>query len=522
MKRASLYLFLIFMLVSTACVIGGTAATSTPTAAPPPPATATAISIPTETIAPLPSTPEPIATMPVLEEPTLEPALEATAEPTVELAPQPTMAPEAPSTPGVYREEFTDVNQLNDWQYLYVTGNTQQNAKFSVVNDTLKVTLPIHEETDLKIYNVTKSYSDMIVTAEVDNLGDSNNGVGVICRVTEKGWYEFRISSSGLYAIYRYDAALKKAKQPPYVQLAEGGTPLVHTGKKTNTISMNCSGSDFSFMINNQPLKTNITPTLKSEFAKYPEGGYGVTAVTYNNTNSRVEVNFNWLELDAIGAEAGQPAVQPTQAVSNGGGDFYREDFKTVDDIASWKYLYVTGNNQGKAKFGVTDEKFTVYLPAREETHLKVYNVDKTYTDVGIQAEVENLGNNTNGVSLLCRVSEKGWYEFRISSSGLYAIYRYDPVLKNQHQNPYVFIEEGGSPLIHAGRKINTIAMNCKGSNFTFAINGEQLKTNISTTLKDEFSKLPQGGFGLGVWSYAESGSAVEVNFNWIETYQPQ
>lgn len=527
MKRAILYPMLIFVLISTACVMGGKTAVPTATTAPTEIPTAQplqGLAVPTETIAQPPtSVPEPTETMPVVEEPTQVPEepTQAPVEPTQE----PTTPPPA-DTGGIYREEFSDPARLSSWLYLYVTGNSQGKAKFDENDDKFNIRLPQKEETDFKLYTTDTSYTDMFVSAEVENLGDSNNGVGLLCRVSDKGFYEFRISSSGLYAIYRYDAVLKKAKQPPYVHIAEGGSPLIRTGKKINSIAMDCSGSDFKFYINDQLLKTNITTTLKEEFSKLPEGGFGLSAISYNETGSPVEVNFNWIQVEAAGAQAGQQTgAQPTQAASSGGGaqgDFYREDFTDANAINAWQYLYVTGNSQGKAKFTEEDDKFKVYLPTGEEAHLKLYNVEKTYSDVGVQAEAENIGNNNNGISVLCRVSDKGWYEFRISSSGLYAIYRYDPVLKKQGINPYVFIEEGGSPLIRTGKKINTLAMYCTGSDFSFYINGQKLKTNISTTLREEFAKLPEGGFGFGTWAFPESGSPVEVYFNWVETFQPQ
>ena len=33
-----------------------------------------------------------------------------------------------------------------------------------------------------------------------------------------------------------------------------------------------------------------------------------------------------------------------------------------------------------------------------------------TYSDVTVEAVVTNRGNNTNGVSLVCRYSDIGWY----------------------------------------------------------------------------------------------------------------
>jgi hypothetical protein len=45
------------------------------------------------------------------------------------------------------------------------------------------------------------------------------------------------------------------------------------------------------------------------------------------------------------------------------------------------------------------------------------------YEDVRIDARVINRGVNNNNVSLVCRYTDSGWYEFNIANNGLYWIY---------------------------------------------------------------------------------------------------
>jgi len=63
--------------------------------------------------------------------------------------------------------------------------------------------------------------------------------------------------------------------------------------------------------------------------------------------------------------------------------------------------------------------------------------------DVKIETSAENLGRNNNNVSLICRYSEDGWYEFNIANNGLYWIYRY--ITANRE---YRLLASGGSTAI--------------------------------------------------------------------------
>ena len=72
---------------------------------------------------------------------------------------------------------------------------------------------------------------------------------------------------------------------------------------------------------------------------------------------------------------------------------------------------------------------------------------------------MENRGENTNNVSLICRYTDDGgWYEFNIFSSGLYKILVFDAV-----HNEYRLLAEGGSKDIRIGKKANQYGAQCMG-----------------------------------------------------------
>lgn len=107
---------------------------------------------------------------------------------------------------------------------------------------------------------------------------------------------------------------------------------------------------------------------------------------------------------------------------------FYSEEFDQIP--ATWSYFLESGDDVDLELFAdggklVWDISGAFVWP--------YYTYDAyTYTDVRVDAEAENLGVNNNSVSLICRANDRGWYEFNVSSGGLYNILRYEslPVFK--------------------------------------------------------------------------------------------
>jgi hypothetical protein len=267
-KKAILYPLAVLVLVSLACEL-------TPSANASSKATGTPV---------LSSTEEGIPT-----------AVEATAIP--EATDLPTLeAPAADaktSQEGNYHDEFSGTT--NNWNKIFVTGNTMDNAQVLFQGGRLHVELAPHEEAHLKMFETTHNYQDVIVSTEFENFGNNTNGVSVLCRVSKKGWYEFRVSTGGLYLVQRYDQELKDAGQNPYVTIAQGGSSLIKAGLKKNKISMSCVDAPFRFFINDVELtkeKLKIPPTKMDEFNKLGEGTTGLGVYAESNTASSVKVEF--------------------------------------------------------------------------------------------------------------------------------------------------------------------------------------------------------------------------------------
>jgi S1-C subfamily serine protease len=132
-----------------------------------------------------------------------------------------------------------------------------------------------------------------------------------------------------------------------------------------------------------------------------------------------------------------------------------------------------------------------------------------TYQDVAISFEAENLGNNNNNISLICRYDpDRGWYEFNVANNGLYWILYYDNVVAKD----YVTLFDGGSQNIKMGRATNTYSAVCQGDSLSLYING-YLERTVSN------SDLKEGQVGISVSSF--DNYPVLVNVNWLKISQP-
>lgn len=195
---------------------------------------------------------------------------------------------------------------------------------------------------------------------------------------------------------------------------------------------------------------------------------------------------------------ADEPAEEP--AVEDEA--YYTEEFD--DAPQNWTYILMNGNDLdfdlytdgGKLVFDITGENVWPY-----------YTYDSyTYTDVRVDARAENLGNNNNSVSLICRANDRGWYEFNVANNGLYNILRYE-----SSRNEYFELYSGGVANLRTGKDTNDYTIICQGDRLTLGVNGTQIRTV-------EDSQFDDGLVGISVASFDGVPVLVEVDYVTIST----
>jgi hypothetical protein len=119
------------------------------------------------------------------------------------------------------------------------------------------------------------------------------------------------------------------------------------------------------------------------------------------------------------------------------------------------------------------------------------------YSNVRLDVKVNNRGSNNNNVSLICRKSDAGWYEFDIANNGLYEILFAQ--IQPDNTVSYTLMAEGGSTKIRSGLAENEYSIVCQDNILTLYINGTE-----SRRLEDKKYLLPEGKVGISVSSFKD------------------
>lgn len=178
------------------------------------------------------------------------------------------------------------------------------------------------------------------------------------------------------------------------------------------------------------------------------------------------------------------------------GDIYYQEEFD--GDLTDWTYFLTNGEDDdfeaettnSRLHFDISGDNTWIYFT------YDAYEI----ADVRIDTTVENLGFNDNNISLICRYSDRGWYEFNIASNGEWTILRFDPLI-----NDYRAIYTGGSRAIRMGQDTNTYTAICKGDKLTLGINGVEVRTVTDKNLKT-------GTTGISVSSFRTTPIIVEFD----------
>lgn len=126
-------------------------------------------------------------------------------------------------------------------------------------------------------------YDDVRIDFEIENKGVNTNNVGMVCRYTEYGWYEFITTSGGYYSIMRYYDDGNK-------ELATGGIKSIRFGtEKKNVYTAICKGRTLILIVNGEEIAR-----VKDE--EIPDAGYAGINIS-SEDYVPVQVEVNWLEI---------------------------------------------------------------------------------------------------------------------------------------------------------------------------------------------------------------------------------
>lgn len=190
---------------------------------------------------------------------------------------------------------------------------------------------------------------------------------------------------------------------------------------------------------------------------------------------------------------------------------YYTEDFNV--EPASWSDFMTSGDSR-MVKRSFEPGKLIIQLLKLDSRLARYYMINDvfTYSDVTVEAVVTNRGNNTNGVSLVCRYSDIGWYEFLISNSGFYEINVVDSA--GIVKQGYTQLFKANSTAIKTGLSTNSYMITCKGNELSLFINQTLVKTIV-----DNIFQFAEGKIGIAMSSPA--ALPVKVEFETITVSAP-
>ena len=195
----------------------------------------------------------------------------------------------------------------------------------------------------------------------------------------------------------------------------------------------------------------------------------------------------------------------------------FRDDLS--NDIGTEWGLKTISGIENQLIYTMGDGQLHLKLLPGNDTNFAFINKSKNFKDVVVRAEVRYLESSAAFVSVICRASDKGWYEFRINSMGYYEVLKFDQDLKNQGKNAYTNLVglQLRSPLVKTGATINRLALSCSGNQLKAFVNDNQVfKDQRALVITDD--SFSEGAIGFGLSS---NGKSTDLSFNYVETLKP-
>ena len=199
-----------------------------------------------------------------------------------------------------------------------------------------------------------------------------------------------------------------------------------------------------------------------------------------------------------------RPTALPSPTSPPSPGDvIYATDF---DDLKDWTTIFAVPEPKTPDYIAeIRKGKLYIQVDLRGTTVYAFYDFDLGQPDVQIDADVETVaGPNRNNISLVCRATSDGWYEFSMNSGGRWIIWRYDP--KGRYgEKGIISMAEGFSRAINLQKAKNHLTAVCQGDMLTLYVNDVE----VGSFTDNAFS---EGLIGVSVSTFDIKGAGVEFD----------
>ncbi|HXQ38156.1 MAG TPA: hypothetical protein VN843_29395 [Anaerolineales bacterium] len=197
-----------------------------------------------------------------------------------------------------------------------------------------------------------------------------------------------------------------------------------------------------------------------------------------------------------------EPPVQQSQ-------QFFTEEFDQ-DPGSDWVTNILgpgADTHKDSVETSFDNGRFRIELPEKD-LYFYYDFTGFTYENVRVDLRADNRGVNTNNVSLTCRSSADGWYEWSVGSGGDWYLYAVT--------DKYNLLTNGGTNFLKQGKEVNEYTLICKDKAISMFINGQEIKQSPVT---DNNYGLREGSVGFNISSLSIVPVIVEVE--WFKISEP-
>ena len=269
--------------------------------------------------------------------------------------------------------------------------------------------------------------------------------------------------------------------------------------------SAGLTGGDIVTELEGFPLATDGTMADYCDIVRSHSAGDTLSLeVLRYFTGEVLEGQLNGAKLAVVGGVTASGTDADDAGTASGDAPaFYVEEFgPDTNTVDNW-YWFLTNGDENQFDIYTEDGRLVFNINGYDMYTYFLYD-PWSYDDVRLDVYAENRGKNNNNVSLICRASDEGWYEFSIANSGLWWIYAYNGLDGN-----YDTLANGGSNAIRMGKDVNEYTIICSGTTLALYINNVEAHTREET-----YYKFREGQVGIGVSSF--NALPIVVEFDWV------
>lgn len=182
---------------------------------------------------------------------------------------------------------------------------------------------------------------------------------------------------------------------------------------------------------------------------------------------------------------------------------FFAEEFGPDFDASHWQE-FTLGKGSSSQLVIRQEEDHLLFDLGSDDLYVYYMYKPYTYKSTALKLHAQNLGRNNNNISLVCHMHDESskWYEFSVTSSGLWTLFAFDQI--------YHILGSGGIDFLRQGSEENEYQMVCKGDQIQLLVNGQEIRT-----IQDTRFGFQEGYVGFNISSmkgYSKLPITVQVN----------